>query len=114
MPILTKSDHELNPASWAYERLAKYIQEFQSELDDEHEVGVHLVSFGPTMVIHIEDLGFHGPDFVAFYGSTQNGERVQLVQHVSQINVLLVAAPKLCERALRIGFSLDKSDQDKT
>ena len=36
----------------------------------------------------------------------QNGMKTQLVQHVSQLNVMLKAAPKLHDKAERIGFQM--------
>ncbi|WP_445301606.1 DUF6173 family protein [Microcoleus sp. MOSTC5] len=30
-----------------------------------------------------------------FYGLTDNGERVELIQHISQISFLLIALPRL-------------------
>lgn len=100
------SSDALNPAQWAYERLAKYICEFEADLDDDHEIGARLVSHGSGITFHIEDLGYHGPDLVTFYGTGASGERVQLIQHISQISVLLVGVPKAGEKAQRIGFKL--------
>jgi hypothetical protein len=51
-------------------------------------------------------MGYFAPDIVTFYGVDQNGQRTQLIQHVSQLNVMLKAAPKLHDEAERIGFRL--------
>ena len=42
-------------------------------------------------VIHIEDMGYWGPDLLIFYGSDQSGRPVELLQHYTQISVLLCA-----------------------
>ncbi|MGH8612145.1 MAG: DUF6173 family protein [Gammaproteobacteria bacterium] len=97
-------DSQLNPAKWAYERLGEYIKDFEDGLDEEHEIGARLVAFGPSVVFHIQELGYYGPDIVSFDGVNEKGERVQLVQHISQLNVLLVAVKKLGQKPKRIGF----------
>lgn len=99
-----------NPARWMYERLKQYVKDFESHLDDEHEIAARLVSFGQTLTFHIEDMGYFGPDIVTFFGKNEVGEPVQLVQHVSQLSVLLVALRKQEERPRRIGFVLDRKD----
>ena len=47
---------------------------------------------------------------IVFYGKNDNGEPVQLIQHTSQLSVLLVAVRKQAERPRRIGFILDEKD----
>lgn len=101
-------DHQGNPARWMFERLASYIKQFESRLDQEHEVGARLVSFGANLTFHIEDMGYFGPDMIVFYGRNDRGEPVQLVQHTSQLSVLLVAMRKQDASARRIGFVLDE------
>ena len=96
-----------NPARWMFERLASYIKQFESRLDAEHEIGARLVSFGAQLTFHIQDMGYFGPDMIVFYGQNEKGEPVQLVQHTSQLNVLLVAVRKQEQQARRIGFILD-------
>ena len=99
-----------NPAKWMFDRLAAYIKQFESRLDDEHEIGARLVSFGHNLTFHIEDMGYYGPDMIVFYGKAENGEPVQLIQHTSQLSVLLMAVRKQAERPRRIGFILDEKD----
>ena len=54
-------DYAGNPARWMFERLATYIKQFESRLDEEHEIGARLVSFGANLTFHIEDMGYFGP-----------------------------------------------------
>ncbi|MEO1292757.1 MAG: DUF6173 family protein [Pseudomonadota bacterium] len=95
------------PAQWAYERLILYIQNFEKHLDDDHEIGLGLVS-GGAGVLRISGMGYFAPDLVTFYGTDEGGRKTQLVQHVSQLNVMLKAAPKLKEKPARIGFDLTR------
>ena len=63
---------------------------------------------GDMGVMRIEGMGYFDPDVVTFYGSDPTGAKTQLVQHVTQLNVMLRALPKVTEQAeaCRIGFRL--------
>lgn len=107
--IPTRHLSEINPAKWTYQRLVKYINEFEKGLDDDHEIGARLVSFGNGVAFHIIDIGYYGPDIVSFQGMNENGEKVELIQNISQLNILLVAVRKLEEKPRRIGFKLKEN-----
>jgi hypothetical protein len=81
------------------ERLANHILKrmelFDEELDKEHEVGIKLVSFGQTHTFHVSEIGVCQPSLIIFRGHTENGEPVELIQHVSQISFLLMCLPRL-------------------
>lgn len=102
VPVDSKS-----PAQWAYERIILYIQNFEKQLDNEHEVAMGFAG-GDTGVVRIEGLGYFDPDIITYYGSDETGTKTQLIQHVSQLNVMLRALPKRPEQAepTRIGFRL--------
>ena len=101
-PVDTKS-----PSQWAYERLILYIRNFEQQLDGEHEVAMGFAG-AEAGVLRIEGMGYFEPDIITFYGRDANGVRTQLIQHVSQLNVMLRALPKPSEDAPanRIGFRL--------
>lgn len=103
-----------SPARWAYERLIMYIKNFEEQLDNEHEVAMGFAG-GDTGVIRIEGMGYFDPDIVTFYGSDPAGTKTQLIQHVTQLNVMLRALPKHIdqEAPTRIGFRL-ASDLETT
>lgn len=63
---------------------------------------------GDAGVIKIEGLGYFDPDIVIYHGSNADGAKTQLIQHVSQLNVMLTASPKQVDQAEpnRIGFQL--------
>ncbi|PID20173.1 hypothetical protein CSV61_16115 [Sporosarcina sp. P3] len=90
-----------------YERLVELINDFDGELDQAHEVGMRLVSFGQTVQFHVEDLGFYNPGLIIFHGVQASGEKVQLMQHISQISFLLTAVKRLNpeQPKKRIGFN---------
>lgn len=96
-----------NPVLDVADALQQYISDFQAGLDPEHEIGVQLASFGGVIFFHAEKISFYKPNVISFEGVTGDGERVQLVQHVSQLNFLLKAARKQGEKPRRIGFVLE-------
>ena len=104
---------KLNPARWTYERLGEYIQDFEADLDNDHEIGARLVSFGSVVTFHVDNVGYFGPDIISFYGKDDNGQSVHLIQNVAQLSVLLVAMKKRQEKPRRIGFIWDEEEGDE-
>lgn len=102
-----------SPAQWAYERIIMYLKNFEESLDNEHEVAMGFAG-GDAGVMRIEGMGYFDPDIVTFYGSDPTGAKTQLVQHVTQMNVMLRALPKAVEQAEpnRIGFRLAQDLED--
>lgn len=112
--LTEKPVKQKSPAQWAYERLVLYIQNFEKTLDNEHEVAMGFVG-GDAGVLRIEGMGFFDPDIITFYGTDGVGAKTQLVQHISQLSVMLRAIPKPTEveEPVRIGFQLAQElDQD--
>lgn len=108
-----------SPARWAYERLILYINNFEEQLDDNQEVAMGFAG-SDAGVLRIEGMGYFDPDIVTFYGSDHEGNRTQLIQHVSQLNVILRALPiEIFEDAdeptpTRIGFRLAEDLDENT
>ena len=114
--VTKKPVNAKSPAEWAYERLIIYIKNFEELLDNEHEVAMGFTG-AQAGTIRIEGMGYFDPDIITFYGSDDAGTRTQLIQHVSQLNVLLRALPKVNDDPPnRIGFrlvaDLEASDQE--
>lgn len=110
--IKTPKFEDHNLADAFYDRLTSYIIDFEKELKPEEEVGARLVSFGETIIIHIDNLGYWNPSLICFYGRDNNDREVQLIQHVSQISVLLMKVPRTNPERERIGFKLRKRQED--
>lgn len=87
-PIISAINSNL--ASEFYNRLISWINDFHKGLDEEHEAGMRLVNFGQSITFHIEDIGFSNPSLISFTGRTETGEPVELIQHVTQISILLM------------------------
>lgn len=105
--VAKKPYAEKSPAQWAYERVILYIKNFEEQLDPDQEVAMGFTA-GGAGVLRIEGVGFFDPDIITFYGADENGLRTQLVQHVSQLNVMLRALPISGPEpeARRVGFRL--------
>jgi hypothetical protein len=97
----------LSPAAWAHERLAVLIRNFEAQLNPAEEVAVGFAG-GDAGVLRIEGLGYFDPDILTFFGRDDAGARTQLVQHVSQLSVILRAVPVSApeDTPRRIGFRL--------
>ena len=105
-----------NLASEFHKRLTKWIADFDADLDQAHEVGVRLVTFGQTVVFHLTSIGYWNPSLLSFTGTTEDGQPVELIQHVSQISVLLMKLPRKdpSKPKLSIGFAVEpQSDSTK-
>lgn len=99
-----------NPAEWAFVRLSRLIQEFEANLDKDEEIGARVVGLPGDGTMQIVDVGFWGPDLIMFFGRNADGKPVRLIQHYTQLNVVLSALKKPEDQAEpnRIGFRLDE------
>jgi hypothetical protein len=105
MPIIK------SPTQYAFEQLIEYIKDFQNKLDQNHEVGASLVSFGNSTVFHVDSVALESGGIITFFGINDKDEKLQLIQHITQLNVLLVAMKKRGEVAKRIGFEFNKKTE---
>jgi hypothetical protein len=102
-----------NLADAFHKRLIDYIVNFEKDLKPDEEVGARLISFGETMIIHIDDLGYWNPSLICFYGRDNSNREVQLIQHVTQISILLIKVPRTDPKRERIGYKLQhEQNQD--
>ena len=106
-PVDTAGAQPKSPAEWMYDRLILYIRNFEQQLDATHEIAMGFAG-GEAGVLRIEGFGFFNPDVVTFYGRDEDGAKTQLIQHVTQVSVILRAVRKIepNEPARRIGFRL--------
>lgn len=80
-------------ASDMYRRIVALINNFESDMPDDMQAGGRLVSAG-NITFSIQDVGFWDPNMIVFYGELSDGSHVELVQHLSQLNMLLVAVKR--------------------
>ena len=102
------ADKPKSPAEWAYDRLVIYIQSFEQQLDASQEIAMGFTG-SEAGILQIEGMGYYDPDMVTFYGRDESGVKTQLIQHVSQLNVILRAVSRAQpeDPPRRIGFALN-------
>lgn len=93
-----------------FEILKKHIEEYQSTLDNEHEVGLLLTNFGQSTLMQVCEIGYEESVLIIFKGYV-NGKYSTLVQHISQLNFLITSVEKEPDRPKRkIGFTYPNQD----
>lgn len=80
-------------ASDMYKRVIALINNFEADMPEDMQAGGRLVSAG-NITFSIQDVGFWDPNMIVFYGELSDGSNVELVQHLSQLNLLLVAVKR--------------------
>lgn len=114
MPDLDMINFEPLPIAYTYsdtqyDVIKKHIEKFQSTLDDEHEVGLLLTNFGQSTLMNVTHIGYEKSVLMIFKGYVNN-QSATLIQHINQINFLLLAVPKAEHEkpARRIGFNAER------
>jgi len=87
---INRPPKDQNLADEFQRRLICWVNDFHRDLEDEYEVGGQLASFGRFIEFHFTDINYWNPSLISFIGVLDDGSPVELVQHVSQINILLV------------------------
>lgn len=97
-------------SSSQFEILKDYIQEFESSLDSEHEVGMLVASFGTSVLLNVTYISYENPTLMVFKGIYQ-GSEATLIQHVNHLNFLLTSVKKDADRPKhKIGFAIDSEE----
>lgn len=99
---------ELLMASSKFLVLKQEIEAFQANLSDDVDVVLALASFGNDTLMQVAKIGFRDPDILYFWGYI-NGNEAELIQHVTQLNFILMTAQKAdpSEPPRRIGFNVE-------
>jgi hypothetical protein len=114
-PAIQLPPMPVNPnfASEFYSRLIKMIEDFDKQLDPNYDVGLRLVNFGQNKTFHLETLGYWNPSLIIFHGTTDEGEPLELIQHVTQISVLLTKVPRRDPSKPKKPIGFAPSEEDK-
>ena len=113
-PALSVKPSTAGLAEWMYERIVKRIVEFEKSIPDDMQAGGRFVTSATGYTFSIDDVSFWNPDMIMFYGTGPDGAKVELLQHTSQLNLLLVAVPRrddLSKPRRKIGFVVEESKQ---
>lgn len=109
LPLVNIPTVEPLPIAFAYsdtqfEIIKRRIKEFESSLDEEHEVGIWLTSFGQSVLMQVTEISYEKSVIMVFKGYV-NGKMSSLIQHINQLNFLLTSVEKEPEKQKRpIGF----------
>ena len=80
-------------ADYACEKIIERINEFEANLADDMQAGGKFITFG-NEAFAIDSVTYQNPNILIFSGTTAEGETVQLIQHTSQLNLLLLAVKR--------------------
>jgi hypothetical protein len=93
-----------NMAQYAVEAIYDEIAEFEASLDEDYEVGMPIVGGPANLCVHVRKVYRFGTDKLVFVGIDSDQHPVRLVQHLSQLNFLMLSVKKMTEKSVRIGF----------
>jgi uncharacterized protein YfeS len=79
-------------AKFVYNDIIESMREFETRLDDEHEIFLSFASFGKELILAVTHISYIDPAMIVFDGMVK-GEKSRLIQNVSGLNFLMVASP---------------------
>lgn len=98
-------------AAGTRDKIVELIHDFEENLDEAHQAAGRFISSGESIPFFIEDIGYYNPYLIVFYGKLTDGSDVQLVQHHTQVNVLLSALKRLDTSKPRRSIHLNQSQK---
>ena len=95
--------------------IIKEIKNFEDDLTEDEEAFMAIIGGPSGSAIFLNGIIPLGLDKVVFIGQDQSGKKARLIQHVSQINIMLQSMPIAKEvqpRRFGIGFHAHLDDDD--
>lgn len=80
------------------------VEQFAATLNQDQEVAIRLLSGTTSVEFRPQEIRFSPTDVITFFGCTDTGEAVRLIQHVSQVNLLLKSVEKMGDEPIRCAF----------
>ena len=102
-----------NMAEYAVKAIYEEIADFEASLDSDHEIGMPIVGGPAGLCVHVREVYRFGTDKLVFVGVDSDQRPVRLIQHLSQLNFLMLAAHKIGPVAVRIGFHSPEGKTDE-
>ena len=114
-PSLTKAQKAAHHSIY---EIVQEIKSFEDDLTQDEEAFMAIIGGPSGSAIFLNGIIPLGLDKVVFVGQDQSGKKARLIQHVSQINIMLQSMPIAKEvqpRRFGIGFHahLDDDDDDE-
>lgn len=113
-PSLTKAQKAAHHSIY---EIVQEIKSFESDLTEDEEAFMAIIGGPSGSAIFLNGIIPLGLDKVVFVGQDQSGKKARLIQHVSQVNIMLQSMPIAKEeqpRRFGIGFHahLEEDDDD--
>lgn len=108
--LVDAAAHQLAQAEDAVEGLVADIEYFESMLETDQEAQMVVIGGPAGTAIFPQCLCAIGSDRIRYEGVDQDGCRVTVIQHVSQLNIMLKAVKVGEDKARRIGFHIDDEE----
>ena len=89
------------------QRIVDIITFFEGTLPKDQQAALQVNIGGKTELLNIKQIGYIIPDLLLFHGDTPAGNSCLLVQHTTQVNLLLVSVARkndLNSPRRKIGF----------
>ncbi len=112
IPSLTK---EQKAAHHSIYEIVQEIKNFEGDLTQDEEAFMAIIGGPSDSAIFLNAIIPLGLDKVVFVGQDQNGKKARLIQHVSQINIMLQSMPikpEIEPRRFGIGFHAHLEDEN--
>lgn len=113
-PEITEENFELHEAALIFNHLRQRIKQFEANLGESEEIGLQLANFGLAAQLHIRAISYQNPNLIEFHGLDPKGNKVTLIQHIDQLNFMLVAVKPIKKEPYRVGFLEDVNENAKT
>lgn len=94
----------LRQAQDAIDDMVQELEEFEQNLDATEEARIVVIGGPAGTTLFPQMLGALGHDRIRYEGLDQDGCRVVVVQHVSQLNIMVKSVKVGEQKARRIGF----------
>lgn len=106
-------DDNANAAKSVFARITKLISDFEKDLPKDKQAGISVPALNNVSVF-LDSISYWNPDIIVFYGHLLDGSSTQLIQHISQLNIVLFTMPREEKTLSRrtIGFITDKLPSD--
>lgn len=94
-----------NNAEYIAKVIGQKINNFQSALSDNEDVALQIIQFNNSIFLYVTEVSHLGMGLIVLQGLDTAQRPCEIVQHISQVNLLMMIVPKAPEILHRkIGF----------